>query len=54
MPYSHRQSGNGYITTLGLWLTLPSCVRDSLYDKYMLFTHFYLMQGKKKKPGLYL
>ena len=47
ITYSHRQSANGNITSLFQWLTLPSCVRDSLYDKYMLFTHFYLMQGNK-------
>ena len=30
-------------------VTLPSHVRDNLYDKYMLFTDFYLMQVKKKR-----
>ena len=28
-------------------INITSHVRGSLYDKYMLFTHFYLMQGKK-------
>ena len=27
-------------------INIASCVRDSLFDKYMLLTHFYLMQGK--------
>ena len=45
--YPHRQGANGYITTLFKWLTLPSYV--ILYDKYMLFTHFYLMLGKKNR-----
>ena len=29
-------------------------MRDSLEDKSMLFTHFYLCQEKKQNPGLYL
>ena len=28
---------------------LPLNVRDSLEDKSMLFTHFYLMEGKKNR-----
>ena len=48
IPYPHRQSANHYITTLCQWLILTSCVRDSLYDKYTLFTHFHLMQWKNR------
>ena len=29
-------------------------LRDSLEDKSILFTYFYLMSGKNQKPGLYL
>ena len=29
------------------WLTFPQHVRDSLEDKFMLVTHFFVMQGKK-------
>ena len=45
IPYSHRQSANGNITTL-CYISLM-CKRY-LYDKYMLFTHFYPMQGKNR------
>ena len=46
IQYPHRQSANDYITALCQWSTLPSYVRDSLHDKYLLFTYFYLMQEK--------
>ena len=29
-------------------------IRDSLVDQSMLFTHLYLMLGKKQKPVFYL
>ena len=52
--FPHRKSRQE-LWTLCLWFTLTLCVRDILEDKFMLLTHFYLMQGKKKeKHVLYL
>ena len=52
IPYFHTDRVKRGIWTVCLWLLLTLYVRESLEDKSMLFTNFYLIQGKGKKQKL--